>query len=194
MLCAVFGFAETGDHLSLGDQRIALVKGPAASHGIIDHIALSVPDLEAAAAQIQARGALLDPAVTPHGPNSIPEFWTKGVRYLFLQGPQGARIELIQNLGDPRPIGHDHIGIPCSDIEKSAAFFMALGARPVASAALTRPEGITEVRFLAVGPSVLELYQPPRPVAAAPIGHWHRLLIKGAPSAIGPDGLLIAPL
>jgi catechol 2,3-dioxygenase-like lactoylglutathione lyase family enzyme len=197
MLCAVFGFAEDGVHLRLGDQRIALAQGlaqePAAGHGVIDHLALSVPDLDAAAAAMLARGAMPDPDVTPDGPLAIDEFWDAGVRYLFLKGPHGVRIELLQNIGRPRPLGHDHIGIPCSNIAMTEGFCLSLGAKLVSSVSLTRPEGVIEVRFLALGGSVLELYQPPQPIAPAPAGLWRRLLIDGATAATGPDGLTVAP-
>jgi catechol 2,3-dioxygenase-like lactoylglutathione lyase family enzyme len=193
MLCSVFGFWEDSGLLVLGDQRVALAKGVTAGHGVIDHLALSVPDIDAVAAQMRARGAVLDPEVTPDGPKSIAEFWGAGVRYLFLQGPQGVRIELLQNLAQPKPLGHDHIGIPCTDIAASERFCQSLGARTLSSVSLNRPEGVTQVRFLALGTSVLELYQPPQLVAPSASGFWRRLLIDGASVTTGPDGLQIAP-
>lgn len=194
MLCGQFGFAPGPDgRLSLGTQTIALVEGGAAGHGRIDHLALATDDLDRDAAAFLSRGATLDSDVTPDGPLSIPEFWGGGVRYLFFRGPEGARIELIQNLAAPRPLGHDHIGIPCTDIAASVAFATALGARLLAANTLHRPEGSTEVRFLALGTSVLEFYQPPAPGPAATPGLWSRLLIPGAAAQTGPDGLSIGP-
>ncbi len=160
---------------------------------MIDHLALSVPDLDEAARTLLARGARLDPQVTPDGPREIPEFWTSGVRYLFLQGPASARIELIVNTGAPQGPGHDHIGIPCSDIAASAAFFAGLGATPLASVTLQRAEGQTQVRFLALQESVIELYQPPRPNPALAQGLWRSLRIGGIAPATGPDGVTICP-
>lgn len=194
MLRDVFGFSGDDRFLQLGDQRIRLAQGAAVGHGMIDHLALAVPDLDQAAAAMLARGAQLDPRVTPDGPKGIAEFWTAGVRYLFLQGPEGARIELIQNLGSPHALGHDHIGIPCSDIGASQAFWELLGAKLTASVVLSRPEGATQVRFLTLGSSTVELYQPPTVSPPAPSGLWRRLLIAGAVAATGPDGLLVAPL
>lgn len=192
MLAQVFGFVPEGGLLRLGDQAVAVVAGSALGHGCIDHLALAVPDLAAAARAMQDRGARPDPEVTPDGPLEIAEFWG-GVRYLFLQGPGGARIELIETPAAPHGPGHDHIGIPCSDIAASGAFLSGLGATPKAAFKLHRPEGITEVRFLALHGALLELYQPPQPVVPATMGPWRRLRITGARPAFGPDGLTIAP-
>jgi len=94
MLCATFGFTGAGDLLTLGTQSIALIQAAARPvHGRIDHLALAVNDVDTALASLRARGAALDDT-TPEGPNDIPEFWESGVRYVFLQGPEGARIEL----------------------------------------------------------------------------------------------------
>ncbi len=102
-LCDVFGFAVDGGLLRLGSQAIALRQG-AGGHGVIDHLALSVPDLDSTAAAMMARGAVVE-GTTADGPHLIPEFWRGGMRYLFLTGPDGARIELCHNLADPQPLG-----------------------------------------------------------------------------------------
>ncbi len=197
LLCAVFGFARDGDMLRLNDQRLALVQadGPR-GHGGIDHLALSVNDTDAALAHLIARGARLE-ETTPDGPKEIAEFWDNGVRYVFLQGPEGARIELCakrQSPAQPHRPGHDHIGIPCTDIAASVAFFTELGAKPVAAFDLIRPEGTVAVRFLAAGQSVVELYAPPGHDAAAlsqaPL--WRGLRLHGTGRSgrlTGPDGL-----
>lgn len=193
-LCGVFGFADEGEgRLRLGNQRIALAQGAGAGAGPIDHLALATADLDRDAQALIARGARPDPAVTPDGPLTIPEFWGAGVRYLFLCGPEGARIELIQNLGQPKGPGHDHIGIPCTDIASSVAFVVSLGGKVVHSVTLERPEGRTEVRFLALGTSVVELYQPPDATPRPGPGPWSRLLIPGAAHLTGPDGLRVGP-
>lgn len=191
-LTCVFGFSLAEDVFRLGDQALRLVQRQGQTHGAVDHLALAVPDVDAAAARMMARGALRDPDVTPDGPLEIPEFWDAGVRYLFLQGPEGARIELITNRASPKGPGHDHIGIPCSDIAASAAFFAGLGATPLAEVALQRADGRTQVRFLALDHSVIELYQPPRHHPAPGQGKWHRLLIPGVAPATGPDGITVA--
>ncbi len=193
MLAQVFGFVPDGGMMRLGTQAVAVVTGGAAGHGAIDHLAIAVPDVDAAAAAMIARGARRDPDVTPDGPLEIAEFWQKGVRYLFLSGPGGARIELIANLGRPQGPGHDHIGLPCTDIAASAAFFAGLGARPLAAVTLHRPEGQTLVRFLSLQGAVIELYQPPVTAHPPGQGKWRRLLIDGVAPATGPDGVTVAP-
>ncbi len=194
LMCGTFGFVEAGQgRLVFHDQQIVLSRGAPEGHGAIDHLALAVPDLDAAARDALARGAQIDLAITPDGPRTIAEFWG-GVRYLFLQGPEGARIELIERPATPVGPGHDHIGLPCADLAATLDLFTELGARPAASVRLQRPEGVTEVRFLTLGRSMLELYQPPVPPAPAPQGLWRRLLIAGAAARTGPGGLSVAPV
>ena len=202
LLRDVFGFARDGDMLRLNDQRIALVQadGPR-GHGGIDHLALAVNDTDAALAHFRARGAVLE-ATTPEGPKEIAEFWDSGVRYVFLQGPEGARIELCAKRvtqAQPHRPGHDHIGIPCTDIAASAAFFTDLGAKPIAAVNLIRAEGTIAVRFLAVGQSVIELYAPPghdpATLSASPLWRGLRIIGTGRSGTVtGPDGLQITLL
>ena len=47
-LAGSFGFAEAGGLWRCGSQALRLVAGTAEGHGRIDHVALSVPDLDAA--------------------------------------------------------------------------------------------------------------------------------------------------
>lgn len=189
-----FGFALDGGLWRLGNQALRLVRGTPQGHGRIDHIALSVPDIDKAVAALTAKGiALAD--VTPNGPELIPEFWEDGLRFVYLSGPEGARIELCQRVSGTAPaIGHDHIGIPCADLAAMQGFFEAQGARLTAAVDLARPEGTIPVRFLAFQGGVIELFQPPRADRAAK-GLWSRLLIPGLPGPIaGPEGLTLAPL
>lgn len=199
MLVRVFGFAPEDGVLRLGDQRIVLVpaEGPG-GHGGIDHLALKVNDTDQALAGLVQRGAVLD-ATTPNGPQEIAEFWDNGVRYVFLQGPEGARIELCARRGAPEQAGlpgHDHIGLPCSDIAASEAFFLSLGLKPTGRFDLIRPEGTIAVRFLAAGDSVVELYAPPGhdPSQTAVQPSWRGLRLIGAGrqgQLTGPDGLSV---
>lgn len=198
MLQRVFGFAEDGEGLlCLGDQRIALVPAEVASgHGMIDHLALAVGDVDAALAEMVARGGRLE-ATTPEGPCEIAEFWEGGVRYVFLEGPEGARIELCGRLAGPARAGlpgHDHIGIACAELVGMERFFLDLGLRPLAAVDLRRADGVTAVRFLAAGDSVVELYAPPalrgQEVALAAAGLWQGLRLEGA--ALSP-GLRLGP-
>lgn len=202
MLIEVFGFQRDGDVLRLNDQRIAVVGAEGArGHGGIDHLALSVNDTDAALGHLIARGARLE-GTTPDGPKEIAEFWNDGVRYVFLQGPEGARIELCAKRGTParphRP-GHDHLGLPCTDIAATAAFFTDLGAKPVAAVTLIRPEGEIAVRFLSAGQSVIELYAPPghdaSTLSQTPLWRGLRLYGTGRSGSLtGPDGVQVTCL
>lgn len=194
LLARHFGFAAEDGVFRWGNQAVALVAGPAKGHGVIDHLALAVPDLDAAVAGALARGARADLSVTPDGPLEIPEFHAGGVRYLFLQGPGGARIEMIENLAAPQRPGHDHIGIPCTDIVATAAFLAGLGATPLSSVRLVRAEGETQVRFVAFQDAVIELYQPPVAPRLSPQALWRCLLVPGITAATGPDGLTLTPI
>jgi catechol 2,3-dioxygenase-like lactoylglutathione lyase family enzyme len=202
MLAEVFGFAVEGDRMVLGSQRIALraATGPR-GHGKIDHLALAVTDIDATLARVQAQGGLLE-ATTPDGPREIAEFWEAGVRYVFLQGPEGARIEYCARLPQDHRAGlpgHDHIGVPCTDIDASEAFLRGLGLLPLAAVDLTRADGVTAVRFLAAGDSVVELYGPPQLRGAVPDftpeALWSGLQLHGSGQApglrLGPDGLRV---
>jgi catechol 2,3-dioxygenase-like lactoylglutathione lyase family enzyme len=190
-----FGFIPDSGLWRMGSQAVRLVAGDGAGHGRIDHLALAVPDLKATLADMLGRGAVLEPQVTPDGPGFIPEFWGKGLHYVYLRGPDGARIELCQRVqGGADTIGHDHIGIPCHDITAMQAFFTGQGAKLAASVDLTRPEGLIPVRFLAFADAMIELYSPPNP-ESAPMGLWSRLLVAGLPAPLtGPEGLILSPL
>lgn len=195
MLENVFGFTMSGGLWHRGSQGLRLVQGQPEGHGRIDHVALTVPDMDAALAGLQAAGAVLDAGVTPDGPQFIPEFWQDGLRFVYLSGPVGARIELCQRItGADSDIGHDHIGIPCHDIAAMQAFFEGQGARQTASVDLPRPEGVIPVRFLAFRGGVIELFQPPR-ADRANHGLWSRLLVSDLANPLqGPEGLILAPL
>lgn len=198
MLADVFGFAERDGLMVLGDQRVAVVQGAPGGHGGIDHLALSVTDVDAALAALRVRGAVLDDT-TPDGPKEIGEFWETGVRYVFLRGPEGARIELCAKRGgvaSARIAGHDHVGIPCTSVEATEAFFLSLGLTRVAAIDLDRPEGVIPVRFLTAGQGMIELYGPVGHdgAALAQDGLWRgsRLLGSGKTGErIGPDGLRV---
>lgn len=202
LLERVFGFADAGAGLlGLGDQRVALVQAIGAGHGVIDHLALAVADVDAALEAALARGAMLE-ATTPDGPREIAEFWGAGVRYVFLEGPEGARIEFCGRLDGVARAGlpgHDHIGIPCTDLAATEAFFASLGLVPLASVDLERSDGVTRVRFLSAGEGVVELYEPPalrgRPAPFAAVGKWQGLRLTGSDQGtglrLGPDGLRV---
>jgi catechol 2,3-dioxygenase-like lactoylglutathione lyase family enzyme len=191
---ARFGFVPEGGLWRLGDQALRITAGAPGGHGRIDHVALAVPDLGLALAELTARGLTLAD-VTPEGPEFIPEFWGDGLSYAYLSGPDGARIELCQRItGAAAAIGQDHVGIPCRDLAGMERFFLDQGARPLSAVDLIRPEGTIPVRFLAFQGGTVELYRPPMADRARP-GHWSRLLVASlAAPREGPEGLTLAPL
>ncbi len=190
-----FGFLSDGGLWRLGNQCVRVVPGAPGGHGRIDHIALAVPDIDSALAGLQAKGIRLDAGITPHGPELISEMWDGGLRFVYLTGPEAARIELCQRLaGAASAIGHDHIGIPCQDLAAMQSFFEVRGACQVASVDVARPEGVIPVRFLSFAGGTIELFQPSRADRAAN-GLWSRLLVQGLAGAVdGPEGLTLAPL
>ncbi|EYD77543.1 hypothetical protein Rumeso_00709 [Rubellimicrobium mesophilum DSM 19309] len=196
----VFGFSPKDGRMVLGSQSVILSRGePDGRHGRIDHLALSVPDVPAALRECLSRGGRLSEA-TPDGPLSIPEFWESGVDYVFLDGPEGAKVELIaRRPPTPRlPWGHDHIGISCAGIGAMRGFFLELGLTELATVTLERPEGRVGVAFLAWGDSVLELYSLPETRSAPSLdsapGFW-RLRAEGiGKRRVGPEGVEVLPL
>lgn len=201
MLSRVFGFAPEGGLLRRGSQRVLLSEGePDGRHGPVDHLALSVPDVPAALGACLARGGRLS-AATPEGPRAIAEFWETGVDYVFLEGPEGAKVELIARR-PPAPSaawGHDHIGVSCADFGPMRDFFLGLGLEEKAAVTLDRPEGPVEVAFLAWGADVVEVYCLPETRADPALdqgrGFWRRLRAEGLDGPRrGPEGLEVLPL
>lgn len=195
VLRTVFGFAPEAGLMRRGTQAVRLVAGAPKGHGRIDHIALTVPDMDASLAALMAAGASLDPDITPTGAELIPEFWGDGLRFVYLSGPETARIELCQRVTGPASsVGHDHIGIPCHDLFAMQAFFEGLGATLTATVDLARPGGIIPVRFLSFAGGVIELFQPARADRSAH-GLWSRLLVPGLAAPVaGPEGLILSVL
>ncbi|TNC74710.1 hypothetical protein [Rubellimicrobium roseum] len=197
----VFGFAQQDGRLVLGSQEVILSQGePDGRHGRIDHLALSVPSISDALAACTARGGVLGES-TPKGPVIIPEFWERGVEYVFLDGPEGAKIELIARRPPAamRPWGHDHIGISCADLRPMRDFFLGIGLEERAAVTLERLEGRVDVAFLAWGEDVVELYCLPEtradPSLNAGQGFWRRLRAQGIDGRqVGPEGIEILPL
>lgn len=195
LLQRAFGFERRGGLLHVGSQAVCVTQADGGGgHGRIDHIALAVPDIDAALARMTGQGAALDADVTPDGPQTIPEFWDTGIRYVYLSGPEAARIELCQRNTSPvASAGHDHIGIPCQDLAAMQRFFEAQGAVLVSSVDLVR-EAVIPVRFLAFAGGMIELYSPPDAADRAP-GLWSLLRVAGLSSRVtGPEGVTLAPL
>ena len=98
--------------------------------GRLNHVAIAVPDLEAAAAQYRdTLGAVVRP------PQDEPDH---GVRVVFIELPN-TKIELLHPLGENSPIagflaknpsgGIHHVCYEVEDIEAAAARLKAAGAR-----------------------------------------------------------------
>lgn len=136
----------------------------ARGHGHIDHFAIDVLDIDSALTDVLARGATLDDS-TPDGPVPIPEFWSQGIKYVFLRGPNGEKVELGQrldlnlsrrsnNLG-----GWSHLGIPVANIEKSKTFYQQFGFKEVMSAEIPVDGDAIKAAFLEKDGFHLEFYQ-----------------------------------
>lgn len=159
--------------LERDDMVLELVQPPTAqrpavaqrSHGVIDHFALDVIDIESALSAALARGARQDSS-TPDGPVDF-SLWEKGVRYVFLSGPQGEKVELNQRLDlDPSRReenvgGWSHLGIPTHDIDASREFYRRLGFSEVLYQEVPGPDGTTKILMMAIGNFMVELYQLP---------------------------------
>jgi catechol 2,3-dioxygenase-like lactoylglutathione lyase family enzyme len=197
----VLGFRRDGPRMALGDQVLIVSKGvPDGRHGRIGHLALAVPDVQVALKACMGRGGQLSDA-TPKGPLTIPEFWENGVDYVFLNGPEGAKVELIARRPPAArlPWGHDHIGISCADFAPMRRFFLDLGFTESAAVTLNRPEGHIDVAFLAWGNSVVELYCLPEtrtaPSLNAGPGFWRRIRAEDmSERCLGPEGIEVLPL
>jgi catechol 2,3-dioxygenase-like lactoylglutathione lyase family enzyme len=163
----------------------------------MDHLALAVDAVAPALDDVRARGGRVDGAVTPDGPVLIPEFWDAGTEYIFVEGPEGARIELCARPGSTRAglPGHDHLGIACRDLPAMRRFFLGLGLSEVAATVLRRDTGDVAVAFLSTGVSTVELYAPPVPPEPSPAPFWRSLMLAGLTEARqGPEGIAIRPL
>ena len=197
MLRRQLGFVPDGVLLRLGSQRIALRQGVSSGHGPMDHLALAVEAVAPSLADVVARGGRADRAITPDGPVLIPEFWDAGTEYIFVEGPEGARIELCARPGSARPglPGHDHLGMACRDLPGMRAFFLDLGLTEIAATVLRRATGDVAVAFLSTGVSTVELYAPPVPPPPSAAPFWRGLMLAGlAEARQGPEGVVVRPL
>ncbi len=64
------------------------------NRGTLDHVALEVADLNAAAAELSEAGIAI-----VEGPFELPDL-NGGIRGLFIHGPDGERVELLQRLSN----------------------------------------------------------------------------------------------
>ncbi|MEZ5798223.1 MAG: VOC family protein [Paracoccaceae bacterium] len=175
--------------MGFGTARIAVIRqgqAPAAMIPLpLDHLAFQVADVDRHLRTAQAAGARLDPQFTPDGPREIAAFFAHGMRYVFLSGPEGAPVEFCTRLGDPapQPDGHGHLGLRAADLDAAQAGLARLAPLPVARHILPAQPRPVQVRFLAAGDLLFELFDEP-PRSALGSGAWVGLL----PAAALADG------
>jgi len=85
--------------LRQGSCVIELVQPPDASrvgtvHGPVQHIALEVDDIKEVVVALKAKGAVFESEEI----TAMPEFTQCGVWHIFIKGPSGERIELVENM------------------------------------------------------------------------------------------------
>jgi lactoylglutathione lyase len=133
-------------------------------HGHIDHFAIDVTDVNKALKDTLKAGAKLDSS-TPDGPKYIPTFFSKGVKYVVLQGPTAEKVELNQRLdreilpSDDTLTGWSHLGIPVVDINESKNFYRRFGFADVMSAEIPQPAGAIKCSMMQKNGFTIELYQ-----------------------------------
>ena len=133
------------------------------THGHIDHFAIDVLDIEKAVQERLEAGAVLEQS-TPDGPVSFPLF-SQGVKYVFLEGSSGEKVELNQALHldatrrEKNTGGWSHLGIPSTDIDISRQFYSQFGFEEIAYAEVEVDDGTIKVAFMEKDGFVLEFYQ-----------------------------------
>ncbi|SLN23276.1 Glyoxalase-like domain protein [Aquimixticola soesokkakensis] len=167
-LVEVFGFAriEAG-LLAFGDQQVFVAKAGALPEGSVaqglDHLALRVPDVDGLQARVTRAGGVVSQQFTPDGPREIAAFWG-GVRFVFFDGPEGWPIEFcMRRDGSITEQGHDHYGIRCVDVAQTAAdLAQKFAPTQVAAVHLLAGTPPVDVRFLAAGAQMFELFDEPQ--------------------------------
>lgn len=159
--------------LQLGNLLVELVYPPQDAraavaqrgHGSIDHIAFDALDIEQALNEAKQRDAKLHEATS----DGIVDFgiYPEGVRYVFLDGPTGEKIEFSQrndldeNRRDTNLSGWNHLGIPTVDIDASRAFYQQFGFEEDLCAEVPTDDGLVYVLMMKLGDFVLEFFQLP---------------------------------
>jgi lactoylglutathione lyase len=134
------------------------------SHGHIDHFAIDVLDIRAAIGETQSRGGILSPE-TLEGPIAIPQFWSKGVEYVFLVAAGREKVELNQRIDldtsrrEANLNGWSHLGIPVTNLSRSEAFYRQFGFEVVMQASIPVDDQEIKCAMLSYGSFTLELYQ-----------------------------------
>lgn len=105
---------ELPDRVAFGTITFSWFERPtslSSDGSVIDHIAFSVPDVDATLAQLQASGVkVLAPA------RGVPGLF----KVAFVEDPWGVKIELVQ---DPETPGFHHIHLRLPDPEKALAWY-----------------------------------------------------------------------
>lgn len=163
MLARVFGFTPARNGcMAFGDQPVAVIHVGEVSNSVfrqpLDHVAFAVSDVDKVCATFLARGGHLATTSTPDGPRDIPEFWDNGVRFVFFEGPEGWPLEFCMQKGRPARTGHDHFAIRTADIGADEARLRTIGATPVARHRLSTETARVNVRFLALGTDMFEVF------------------------------------
>ncbi len=131
--CRLFGVRGLRTlRLRLGAQEIELAQfdppgqpyppGATAADLVFQHFAIVTPDI---AASYRRLSPLLPAAISRDGPVHLP-YRSGGVTAYKFRDPDGHPLELIQ-FPQPRPPGIDHSALSVAQVERSIAFYAALG-------------------------------------------------------------------
>lgn len=184
ILIDVFNFSVDGKFMALGDQKILIVKEGEFPKNMIpirlDHVAISIQDVEKTCEQFMEDGATLHPSFTPDGPVEINEFWDRGVRFVFFNGPEGAPIEFCERIGERNktPYSHGHYGVRCLNISDGRSQLSNLDPQHVANFKLVRTNQNTNVDFYRVDNALFEIFDEPD-IGITHQGTWIGLVTEG---------------
>jgi len=134
------------------------------NHGHIDHFAIDVIDIDKALKDALDAGAILDES-NPNGAETIDVFWSKGVKYVIIKGPNGERVELNQRLDLDKLRrrenlnGWSHLGIPVTNLKKSKDFYNQFGFKEIMYAEIPNGDKSIKVLMIEKDGFVIELYQ-----------------------------------
>jgi hypothetical protein len=148
--------------MAFGDQSVAVIHAGEVLDGMLrvplDHVAFAVSDVDEACATFLERDGHLARAFTPDGPRDIPEFWDNGVRFVFFEGPEGWPLEFCMKRAGSGRTGHDHFAIRTADIGADEARLRTIGAALVTRHRLYTEAAPVNVRFLALGTDIFEVF------------------------------------
>lgn len=167
LLKTQFGFQQSGDIFTLGEQAIKVIaRGDKPANFIalpFDHLAISASDTDQHTKDFTSLGATLSKDYTPDGPREIADFWEQGVRYVFFNGPDNAPIEFCEIKGrpHPKPFGHSHIGVRRSSIASAMDEISEFDTKLIVSYRLDGGSAPVNVAFVNWENVVLEFFDEP---------------------------------